>query len=394
MNETVEAKLARLRSRFAQSLPRRLEAIENALSGDPSELERLLHSLAGTAGTYGFTDVSNLARLAEEHYADDARVRAILAELRAAVGQAEACLTQEPPSVAQASACAARILCLEDDPDQAAYVCAILQSANYETAVAHDVAEFERVVEEFRPDLLLLDISLPDGNGIDLAATVRRAGGQVAVPIILLTGRSSMRSRLDGIRAGADDYLLKPVDRDLLLATVATRLDRARSMRLLIERDNLTLAVTRAAFLRSMDEAIADRARSGMPYCMVILDIDHFKSINDQYGHPTGDRVLSLFGRFLRANVRMDDVVGRLGGEEFGILLAGTGPDDARTLIERLLDRFARIPHIARGADRFYVTFSAGVAMLGDDSADAWRQRADDACYAAKRRGRSRVEAA
>ena len=397
MNETVEEKLAGMRKRFVQSLPRRLDAIEHALLGDSTGVERLLHSLAGTAGTYGYTAISNLARLAEERYMDGARVQAILAELRAVAGQAEACSTQDklqPPSVAQASACAARILCLEDDPDQAAYVCAILQSANYQTAVAHDVAEFQRVVEEFRPDLLLLDISLPDGNGIDLAASVRRAGGQIAVPIIFLTGRGTMRSRLDGIRAGADDYLLKPVDRDLLLAPVASRLERARSMRMLIERDSLTLAVTRAAFIRSMDEAIADHALSGMPYCLVMLDIDHFKSINDQYGHPTGDRVLSLFGRFLRANVRMEDVVGRLGGEEFGVLLAGTGPDDARSLIERLLDRFARIPHVARDADRFYVTFSAGVAMLDGESADAWRQRADDACYAAKRGGRSRVEAA
>src|SRR6059036_2372616 len=101
MNETVEEKLAGLRKRFAQSLPRRLEAIESALSGDSSVIERLLHSLAGTAGTSGFMAISNLARLAEEHYADGARVRAIVAELGAAAGQAEACPTQgkvQPPS--------------------------------------------------------------------------------------------------------------------------------------------------------------------------------------------------------------------------------------------------------------------------------------------------------
>ena len=128
---------------------------------------------------------------------------------------------------------------------------------------------------------------------------------------------------------------------------------------------------------------------------MVMLDIDHFKRINDQYGHPAGDGVLSLFGRFLRANVRVEDVVGRLGGEEFGILLAGTGPEEARMLIERLLERFSNIPHLARGGLRFYVTFSAGVAVLEPgEGSDSWRQRADDACYAAKRAGRSRVEAA
>ena len=382
MNESAQQKLAALRDRFAQSLPQRLDAIEQALHDHDPQLERLLHSLAGTAGTYGFAEISKLARAAEE---DSARLPEILRQMRGE--QAEAC----PHRVwEEASACPARILCLEDDPDQAAYVSTILESASYQVAVAHDIAEFERVVEQFRPDLLLLDITLPDGSGIELAAALRRAGAHAAMPIIFLTGRASMSSRVDGLRAGADDYLVKPVDPGLLLATVESRLERARSVRALIERDGLTLAVTRAAFLQSMEAAV----RGGGQHCLVTLDIDHFKHINDRYGHPTGDRVLSLFGRFLRANVRMSDVVGRCGGEEFGILLTDTNGDDARALIERLLHRFARIP-LARGSERFYVTFSAGVAVLEEgDDVESWRQRADDACYAAKRHGRSRVEAA
>ena len=166
-------------------------------------------------------------------------------------------------------------------------------------------------------------------------------------------------------------------------------------MRTLIERDPLTQTLTRAAFLRAMGAAVADHDETGMPYSVVMLDIDHFKNINDRYGHLIGDRVLSLFGRFLRANVRADDAVGRCGGEEFGILLAGMSQDDAAHLIERLLDRFAQIPHGARGGERFYVTFSAGVALIADgEEAEAWRQRADDRAYAAKRAGRARVEAA
>jgi diguanylate cyclase (GGDEF)-like protein len=394
MNDSAEAKLAALRNRFAQALPRRLDAIETALSGDPQELERLLHSLAGTAGTYGFMAISNLARQAEEHHADHDVVRSALTRMREAKPETSATRPVAVPDEVPA-ATGARILCLEDDPDQAAYVGTVLQSAGYETLAAHDISEFVNALETFRPDLLLLDVTLPDGNGIDLAAALRRAGAHTALPIILLTGRGSVSSRVDGIRAGADDYLVKPVDSSLLLATVAIRLERAHSMRMLIERDGLTQAVTRAAFIESMEAAIDDHAKTAMPYSLVMLDIDHFKHINDQYGHPTGDRVLSLFGRFLRANVRVEDVVGRLGGEEFAILLAGTPPNDARVLIERLLDRFSRIPHTARGVDRFHVTFSAGVAPLEEgEDAESWRQRADDACYAAKRHGRCRVEAA
>jgi len=397
MNEltSAEEKLAALRQRFALSLTGRLDAIQAALGRDLSELERLFHTLAGTAGTFGFSAISALARRGEENHADAAVAAAILAELRAAIRdlpEAAPVLYAEPQLVAEP---VARILCLEDDPDQAAYVCAILESASYRTMVAHDAAEFERAVKRFRPDLLLLDVTLPDGNGLDLAASVRRMGAHATLPIVFLTGRGSMQSRLDGIRAGGDDYLVKPVDRDLLLATIAGRLERSRSVRTLIERDGLTQAVTRAAFVSSLEAAVDEHSISGLPHCLVMMDIDHFKNVNDRYGHPMGDRVLSLFGRFLRTNVRMEDVVGRCGGEEFGVLLAGVGQDECRTLIERLLDRFGRIPHTARDGERFYVNFSAGVAMLEEgEDAESWRQRADDALYAAKRAGRARVEAA
>jgi diguanylate cyclase (GGDEF)-like protein len=398
MNElrSAEEKLAALRERFARSLAGRLDAIEAAVAGDGSELERLFHTLAGTAGTFGFRAISALARLGEENVRDAAVASSMLAELRTAVGE----MSQAAPVVYTAplrlvAEPAARILYLEDDPDQAGYVRAILESANYETMVAHDAAEFERAVKRFRPDLLLLDVTLPDGSGLDLAASVRRMGAHAALPIIFLTGRDSMSSRLDGIRAGGDDYLVKPVDRDLLLATIAGRLERARSVRTLIERDGLTDAVTRASFVSSLEAAVDEHSVSALGYCLVMMDIDHFKNVNDRYGHPMGDRVLSLFGRFLRTNVRNDDVVGRCGGEEFGILLAGVGQAECCTLIERLLDRFGRIPHAARDGERFYVNFSAGVAVLAEgEDAESWRQRADDALYAAKRAGRARVEAA
>jgi diguanylate cyclase (GGDEF)-like protein len=395
---SAEEKLAALRQRFALSLPGRLDAIETALAGDASELERQFHTLAGTAGTFGFSVISALARLGEENHTEASVTTSMLAELRVVVagmaeGMAEASPVIEAQPLQLVPAQMARILCLEDDPDQAAYVCAILESVNYETMVAHDAAEFERAVKRFRPDLLLLDVTLPDGNGLELATSLRRVAAHAALPIVFLTGRTSMQSRLEGIRAGGDDYLVKPVDRDLLLATIAGRLERAQSVRTLIDRDGLTQAVTRAAFIRSL-EAVVDE-HSGLPHCLVMMDIDHFKNINDRYGHPIGDRVLSLFGRFLRTNVRMDDVVGRCGGEEFGVLLAGVGQDECRMLIERLLDRFGRIPHTARDGERFYVNFSAGVAMFHEgEDAESWRQRADDALYAAKRAGRARVEAA
>jgi diguanylate cyclase (GGDEF)-like protein len=393
---SAEEMLAVLRQRFAASLTSRLDAIDAALAGDVSVLERLFHTLAGTAGTFGFSDICELARRGEDNFADADAAASTLAELRAAVGEVpEAVPVINPQPLQLVVQPAARILCLEDDPDQAGYIAAILAGANYETMVAHDASEFEPVLTRFRPDLLLLDVALPEGSGLALAASVRRMEAHAALPIVFLTGRGSMQSRLDGIRAGGDDYLVKPVDRDLLLATIAGRLERARSVRTLIERDGLTQAATRSSFVRSLASAVEEHSFSGRDHCLVMMDIDHFKNINDRYGHVVGDRVLSLFGRFLRSNVRVDDVVGRCGGEEFGILLAGIVQTECRTLIERLMERFGRIPHSARKGERFYVNFSAGVAGLEEgDTAETWRQRADDALYAAKRGGRARVEAA
>jgi diguanylate cyclase (GGDEF)-like protein len=126
-----------------------------------------------------------------------------------------------------------------------------------------------------------------------------------------------------------------------------------------------------------------------------MLDLDYFKSINDRFGHPTGDHVLTSFSSYLLHNLRAGDEVGRLGGEEFALLLPDISAGNVQQLITRLLDEFAHIPHHTPKDEPLYVTFSAGVAML-DDKCDleTWTRRADDALYVAKRGGRARVEAA
>jgi diguanylate cyclase (GGDEF)-like protein len=247
----------------------------------------------------------------------------------------------------------------------------------------------------FRPDLIVMDIGLPDFTGVDLARYVRDDVANATLPIVFLTGQRRMESRMTALGVGGDDYLTKPVAPDLLLSVVASRLKRSRSLKALIDHDGLTGLLTHAAFMRRAQTIASETRRRPEPVALVMLDLDYFKSVNDRYGHPAGDRVLTTFASFLRRNLRAGDEVGRYGGEEFAMLLRNIPAAEVQGLVARLVADFGAIPQSAPDGSTFHVTFSAGVAMYesGCDLQE-WKQRADEALYAAKHLGRARVEAA
>jgi diguanylate cyclase (GGDEF)-like protein len=207
-----------------------------------------------------------------------------------------------------------------------------------------------------------------------------------------LTGEGREEARIRSVRAGGDDHLVKPVAPGLLLSTVTARLERARTLRALLSRDGLTGLSNHTAFLEGLRTAWKRNDRSpGRGLALVSLDLDSFKSVNDRFGHPTGDRVLAGLGALLRRRLRGTDLVGRLGGEEFGIVLEDLRGGEAVALLNRLLDEFSKIEFTADEGP-FRVTFSAGISCLAPGmSVEAWRSSADDALYAAKRAGRCRV---
>jgi diguanylate cyclase (GGDEF)-like protein len=361
-------------------------------------LERHFHTLAGTAGTYGFDRIAELAGQGEEICGDPIvdggatpSLHAIVAGLRAAAA-AEA----TPPALklvtdegAEAAAEATRILCVEDDPDQVAYITTILGEAGYETAWTSDAGQFERAFASFRPDLLILDVGLPDASGIDLARVVRNSPASATLPILFLTRERGLDTQLDGLRAGGDDYLTKPISAALLLTTVETRIERARLMRSLIETDGLTGLLTQSAFERRLENAVIEERRGDGPFTLVTIDVDHFKSINDTHGHATGDRALAALGSLLRRSVRRTDAVGRCGGDELAFLLRRAGANAAERLANEVLQSCITMSR------KVPVTFSSGVAELREgESLAPWKQRADEAMYVSKHAGRARVTVA
>ena len=287
----------------------------------------------------------------------------------------------------------ARILIVDDDPVSTQVLRRTLESAGYEVSTCSQAERFEKALHEAHPDLILMDIDLPNISGLELARYVRQDERFETVPLLYITGSTRDQQALAVDAADGEQILHKPVPTDLLLSTVAGRLGHFLRLRRLMDRDPLSGVLMRRPFLERVDEVIAAFRRApGRHYTLTLLDLDHFKQINDRYGHAAGDRVIASLGETLRRGTRTSDAVGRYGGEEFAILVADSDAEGTSHLIERLLDEFGAIRHTAPTATVFSVTFSAGVAQIqAGESTQSWLARADVALYEAKAAGRNRV---
>ena len=291
-----------------------------------------------------------------------------------------------------------KILIAEDQPVAALYLRRTLEKLGHHAEVAPDGEAAWRMIRDGDASLLISDWMMPLLDGPELCRRVRAARSDRYTYIILLTSRDRHEDRVEGLRAGADDFLTKPPDPDEL----AVRLEIAG--RILAVHDQLARQNARLAELASTDEltgvknrrrfredldllfAQADRQRS--PLSLILLDIDHFKQYNDAFGHPAGDRVLRQVGATLRSSLRGHDVVARYGGEEFVVLLPATDPEGAMEAAERLRAAIAGHDWPNRP-----VTASFGVATSGPDTLDADMlvDHADRALYFSKKAGRDRT---
>jgi len=289
----------------------------------------------------------------------------------------------------------ARILSVEDDPMQARFLETILRTAGYDVHICTEVGRFEADLTAFRPDLVIMDILLPSVSGLDLVRYLRQDERYATLPVLLLTTEGRTETRIGAAAAGGDEFLQKPVAPGLLLTAVAARIERSRFLRALINRDGLTRLLTHSAFLERARMLLYEAKRRPLTAAWIMIDLDHFKDVNDRFGHPTGDRVLVALSSLLRRRLRQSDAIGRYGGEEFTILLTGLDTDEATRLVERLRSDFAALDHTAQDGSTFRTTFSAGISMFAAGiELPAWRQAADRALYAAKQSGRNRVAVA
>ncbi len=294
----------------------------------------------------------------------------------------------------RATAPPARILSVEDDPDQAQFIRTVLESSGYEVRICGAAAEVETDLRAYEPDLMVMDVNLGGAiTGHHLARSIRQQALYATLPIVFLTARDEIQTVAESRFSGGDDHLVKPVTPNLLLTVVAARLERSRMLRHLLDHDSLTGLLTHTAFYgRASASFHRARAEDGRAV-VAMVDVDHFKNVNDSYGHVMGDRVLAELAALLRQRIRASDAAGRYGGEEFGIILNGIDLENAQRIINRIRQEWANQEHRTPSGQSFRVTFSAGLASCSSSLPDvtSWINAADGALYEAKRAGRNRV---
>ena len=285
-----------------------------------------------------------------------------------------------------------RVLLVDDDESILAVCEHVLSESGIQCETLQHPENILDVISTFRPDLLIIDRHMPDYDGLEVAAAIRQQSAYTNLPLIFLTRDDSPESRVDAIKAGGDGYVTKPVDMEYLLALVRQRILRSRQLQAMISRDGLTGLLNHAAFYVRLESEIAQSIRNGSALSVMLLDLDHFKKVNDTWGHPAGDAVLQSLARLLRQRLRSGDHCGRLGGEEFAIMFTNTKAEDALGVGQKLLAAFKEVVHHS-GTETFVLTFSAGLAELtADMTAEKILAAADRALYSAKRGGRSQVK--
>lgn len=285
-----------------------------------------------------------------------------------------------------------RALIVDDSRAQAMHTEMSLNSAGIVTRTLLNPTAVMPHLAEFNPDLIILDMYMPECMGTELAKVIRQHERYVSVPIIYLSAEGDLDKQLDAMSEGGDDFLTKPIKPRHLIATVRTRAARARNLKARIVQDSLTGLYNHTHILQLLEDASFLARRRSKSLSFVMLDIDHFKKVNDQYGHPMGDRVIKSLALFLKQRLRKTDHIGRYGGEEFAVVLQDTDSQNALRLIDEIRKRFSEICYPAQ-QESLFCTFSAGIAQLQpDQDIKSLARQADEALYQAKRGGRNCVE--
>lgn len=312
-----------------------------------------------------------------------------------------------PPDSIPDGESALQIVVADDDPVTRRRIEGVLTKQGYRVHAVGDGAAAWEAIRRLSAPILITDWRMPELSGTELIRRIRAESLPFYVYVILLTSNESAEEKVEGLSAGADDYMTKPVDYRELTARIRagdrvvrleTDLRAARGrLEVMASTDELTGVANRRAILARLRETLARVARAGGQLAVGIADIDHFKRLNDSFGHAAGDAVLrAVVGRLL-ARKRLYDIVGRLGGEEFLIVFPDTTIEEAHHVAERLREAIAADPFDVGDGLVTRVTISVGVSgsdAARDGTVESLLSSADSALYCAKETGRNRVLAA
>lgn len=297
---------------------------------------------------------------------------------------------QQPPPL---------VLVVDDDNDIRYLITQVLQRHGCRVHQAVDADAALAFCESDPVDLAVVDIELPGMDGLELLRAMHDRFSDKHIPVVLVTARALASDVATGLGLGASDYLRKPFETTELLARIDAALkikrlqDQLRRQNTELDRltrsDSLTGVYNRRHLDDQLDSHWRDGRRHGHPLAVLMIDVDHFKQVNDRHGHPYGDHVLQVVARRLQHGLRAGDVLGRWGGEEFLVIAPRTGRSGAVRLAERLRAAVAATP---ANRDGITITVSIGVTATAQTEPAALIDAADTALYRAKTTGRNRVE--
>ncbi|HEV8376444.1 MAG TPA: diguanylate cyclase [Candidatus Polarisedimenticolia bacterium] len=304
-----------------------------------------------------------------------------------------------------------RILIVDDDAESLELIWQWLALQGHDLLIARSGKEALEKIHGSPPDLILLDLKLPPPDGFEIARALKKDPATRTIPLIVMSVRRDVHSRVECLRIGVDDFVSKPFHWDELDATIQSALEK-RQLYTALEEANQQLQAANSQLMKlsvtddrtrlyndrylrqRLSEEFKRSLRYGTALSIVLLDLDHFKKVNDRYGHDCGDAVLKQFGEILVENAREIDIVGRYGGEEFLIVLPNTDGIKAAIVGERV--RKATEDFLFQAKDQIIrVTTSAGISSIPTNrdvrEEEQFLRAADEALYRAKEGGRNKV---
>ena len=284
-----------------------------------------------------------------------------------------------------------RVLLVEADIKSARFHETLLTNHGMDVRLCEDWRNLIENISDFRPEIIVIDHYFDDTDGAELAAIIRMDIIHDAIPIIFLSDFEHGLEEQYLMATGGDEFLTRPIPGRQFVASIKNRVQRFRRIRSGITMDSLTGLLNHTTLERRVDAEVARAIRNNKPLSFAMIDLDHFKMVNDKYGHAYGDQVLKYLSHLLRRRLRQSDIVGRYGGEEFGVALPGTSAPDAVMVIDEIREALRSV-RFGVQENIFYVSFSSGVSSLDNcKSTSDLIETADQALYRAKIKGRNQV---
>jgi diguanylate cyclase (GGDEF)-like protein len=287
-----------------------------------------------------------------------------------------------------------RVLIVEDSVTASRFIQRTLEENQMVTHAINDPRFVLNALRQFNPDLILMDMYMPHCTGVEAARIIRQHDEFLSVPIVYLSGETNVALQVDAMRLGGDHFLTKPFNPIFLNAIIKSKIERYRSLRRSMYHDSLTGLLNHTSGKGTLDVMLSNVAHEKGSLSVAMLDIDHFKNVNDSYGHPVGDQIIRSLSWLLKQRLRKQNILCRYGGEEFLIGLPNTTAEQAFAIMDGIRQDFSQIHHPY--CETFFCTSaSGGIATFPSyKSSDTLIKAADDALYEAKRAGRNRIHIA